>query len=372
MVALVERESSWPWLSGVALRVLAAVLDGVALAALLVLTVWASAWSRPVSPGSTPAPLWVLPVVALLWAVYLTVPTWRGATLGMRAVGLRIVRVGRQERLGFGRSAVRSLALVAVVLGLLAVRWWLVPLYLALMVLTAARRLPHDVLAGSVVLGTFGGVGSATEHLAPTQDLADLDPAEARDLLEDMGRMERDVRGDLHIPSVAVLTLGVLGLGGAAVALPDDMFSAWSFLYWAVAAPAGLILVLVLSVLVQRRAGIRRSRGWLVAATLVMLVAAVVAAFTPFGPVLVGLAFLAVAAHERSRLVGVAATAFAVVMGIQQLTGWFAYSLIANRIPGTALGDLTSEHGSAVVEGLIGAVLVVVGLVAYRSERAGR
>jgi RDD family len=374
MVAFVEQEPSQLRVSGVGLRALAAVLDGVALAALFVLPAWIYLWNQPVSPQdtSTPASAWFLPVAALLWAVYLTVPTWRGATLGMRAVGLGVVRAGTQERLGFGRSAVRSLALIAVVWALFAVRWWLVPLYGALMVLTAARRLPHDVLVGSAVVRTFRGGGAAGTALARTQGLADLDPAQARALLQDMGRVERAVRADLHVPSVAVLTLGVLGLAGATVALPDHGLSPWSLLYWAVAAPAGLILVLVLSVLVQRRAGIRRSRGWLVAATLVMLAAAVVGAFTPLGPALVGLAFLAVAAHESSRLVAVAAAAFAVVVGIQELTGWFAYSLISNRIPDTALGDLMSQHGSAVVEGLVGTVLLVVGLVAYRSERAAR
>jgi uncharacterized RDD family membrane protein YckC len=368
MVALVEQEPYRVQISDVALRVLAAVLDGVALAALSVLIVWASVWGQPVSPGPQPAPVWVLPVVALLWAVYLTVTTWRGGTPGLRAVGLRVVRAGTQDRLRFGRSTVRSLAVIAVVWALLAVRRWLVPIYGALMVLTAARRLPHDFLAGSAVVRTFARGGTAGAALARPQGLSDVDPAQARHLLDDMGHVRRAARADLHVPSVAVLTLGVLALGGAGVALVSRSYSLWSALYWAVAAPAGLILVLVLSQLVQRRAGIRRSQGWLVAATLMLLAAAVVGSFFFLGPAIVGLAFLGVAAHEGSRVLAV----FAFVVGIQELTGWFAYSLVSNRIPGTALGDLMSQHGTAVVEGLVGAVLLVVGLLAYRSERAAR
>ena len=200
-----------------------------------------------------------------------------------------------------------------------------------------------------------------------------MSEGDARSLLHELRLVERAVRADLHVVSAAVLTLGLLALGGAAAALTDGRFSPWSFVYWGFAAPAGLVLVVALSTLAQRRAGIRRGRGWLVAALAVMVVAALVGVFTPGGgPALVGLAFCAVAAHERSPLLGISAVALAVVVGIQELTGWFAYSLVSNRFPGTAAGDLMAAHGTAVVEGLLGVVLVVVALLAYRSERAVR
>src|SRR5919202_1782588 len=87
---LLDRHPAPSRLARGGLRLLGAALDAVALAAIAVLIGWAYLWNRPVDGTIAPAPAWYLPLVGVVWAGYLTVGSWRGATPGMLAVGLRV------------------------------------------------------------------------------------------------------------------------------------------------------------------------------------------------------------------------------------------------------------------------------------------
>jgi uncharacterized RDD family membrane protein YckC len=95
-------------------------------------------------------------ITAVLYVVYSTVlcGSPRGQTVGMRAVGVRAVREGSLEVLGYGRALVRAvvegvlrlLELISVVLGLIWLLDMLFPLW------DKKRQTLHDKVAGSVVL----------------------------------------------------------------------------------------------------------------------------------------------------------------------------------------------------------------------------
>jgi uncharacterized RDD family membrane protein YckC len=365
-------------------RALAALLDGVIGYMVLFVTYVAAVWNVRPGPQDTwvtpSAPAWLGPTVLVTLAVYLTLTTWRGATVGMRALDLRVVRVDGTGRLGPGRSAVRGVALLAVLTALFAVHPLLVPVYGLVMFLIPRRRLPHDLLVGSVVVrATPGAPDDVAPQVPSSSSLRSgaLDPAQARSALEDLGRVADRVRDDLRLAAVPVLVLGLIALGGALVSLLGDQsplgerLSTLSLAYWAAAAPAGLVAALVWSRQLQRRTGVRPDPGWLVAIAVVAAAAAVAALIIPFGPVLVGLAFLVLAVHERSLLVAVCAVGFTVVVGVEHAVRFVSFSLFSNRIPGTGVADFMTRYGASVVGVTVGIVLLTVGTLAYR-HRATR
>jgi len=95
-------------------------------------------------------------ITAVLYVVYGTVlcGSARGQTVGMRAVGVRAVREGSFEVLGYGRAMARAvvegvLRLIELFFVLLGVIWlldMLFPLW------DPKRQTLHDKIAGSVVL----------------------------------------------------------------------------------------------------------------------------------------------------------------------------------------------------------------------------
>ncbi len=95
-------------------------------------------------------------ITGLLYVVYGTVlcGSRRGQTVGMMAVGVRAVREGSLEVLGYGRALARALVegvlrlleLVSLVLGLIWLLDMLFPLW------DKKRQTLHDKVAGSVVL----------------------------------------------------------------------------------------------------------------------------------------------------------------------------------------------------------------------------
>jgi uncharacterized RDD family membrane protein YckC len=95
-------------------------------------------------------------ITAVLYVVYGTVlcGSARGQTVGMRAVGLRAVREGSFEALGYARALVRAvvegvLRLIELLFVLLGVFWlldMLFPLW------DTKRQTLHDKVAGSVVV----------------------------------------------------------------------------------------------------------------------------------------------------------------------------------------------------------------------------
>jgi uncharacterized RDD family membrane protein YckC len=95
-------------------------------------------------------------ITGVLYVVYGTVlcGSSRGQTVGMMAVGVRAVRAGSLETLGYGRALARALVegvlrlvdLVFFVLGLVWLLDMLFPLW------DSKRQTLHDKVAGSVVL----------------------------------------------------------------------------------------------------------------------------------------------------------------------------------------------------------------------------
>ena len=95
-------------------------------------------------------------ITAVLYVVYGTVlcGSARGQTVGMRAVGVRAVRDGSFEVLGYGRALARAVVegvlrlveLISVLLGVIWLLDMLFPLW------DTKRQTLHDKVAGSVVV----------------------------------------------------------------------------------------------------------------------------------------------------------------------------------------------------------------------------
>lgn len=360
-------------------RAVAVVLDGAIGYTVLVAMSWLVQRIVPPSPaGPGQTPNWVPPVALVVLAAYGAVSTWRGATLGMRAVDLRLVDDRDAGPVEFWRCTGRSGILLTALVALYAIDPWLVPAYGLLMFQNDARQLPHDLLTRTRVVhphrvtGAAGGPGRDTASADPvgSATVATLDPEQARSLLEELTGVMRRVRGDAHGSSVAVLILGAIAIGGALVALTEGDLSFLSFGYWALAAPSGLLLIRWWLRRVQRRAGIRPAQGWLVTITVIAAVAPFVGNLFPYGAFTVGLAFLAVAVHERSRLTAATAVGFGVVVGLEQPWRFISSSVFANRFPGTSIGTfMGGDHGTSAVYAGLGIVLLVVGAITLRGDR---
>jgi hypothetical protein len=207
-----------------------------------------------------------------------------------------------------------------------------------------------------------------------------VEPRAATSLLADLERLRRSVRSDLHTGSVPLLTLGLMALGGGVVAAATG--STWSggqsgaaFLvrpvYWAVATPVGPLVAMLWFRAVRRRAGLGFDARWLVALIVIAVVVALVGVVLPVGPALAGLAFLVLAVHEESPSAAVGALLLAVVVGIEELTRFFSFSLVSNRFPGTSAASFADDYGSAVAYAVLGIALLGAGLLALRHENAG-
>ena len=135
--------------AGYGFRVMAAVIDGLVLYAIIFVTqvIWLNAAHVSAAPEIPAPPLFIAACVAG-FALYLVTTTAGGHTLGMRAVGLRIVRSDGLTGLGVRRALVRTLVLLLTIwlLG------WAHPLLVVAsslwMLSNSRRQMLHDQIAG--------------------------------------------------------------------------------------------------------------------------------------------------------------------------------------------------------------------------------
>ncbi len=355
--------------SGLGARSGAALLDLLVAYAILVTTSWA--WMFFADPSAIaderPAPWYVTAIVAGLVWLYLTGTVAGGRTLGMRVARLRVLRADNAGSPGTARAAGRSLVLVAVCLLLLQVHPVLVVAYPLLMLVIPDRRLPHDLVAGTVV----------TSAVAPTAAAAvqpisqHLDPGQARNLVADLDNLRRRSASDLHRASVPLIVLGLLALAGAAVeGLRDGDLFVLGWLFWVAAGPVGLLVTAWWYRRFRLRDGAGPGEADIVVIAVLVGCAALAGAFLPLGAVITAAGFLAVAVTRRSRVLAAAAIVFGVVVGLEQ--PFHALSLgIGDNAPHLPVAGLVEAYGTSGIFAVLGMVLLLAGSLALRREQAG-
>jgi uncharacterized RDD family membrane protein YckC len=354
--------------AGYSYRARAAVLDCLVLYAMVIVirTIWFVIEQPQVATQNEP-PL-VYAVIVVVIGIYVLATTALGRTLGMRALGLRIVRRDDGAALGPLRVLSRSFALLLVVGLLLWVQPALVVAYSLWMLFNTNRQMPHDQISGTVVIRTTPSVVTHKTAGTALPLLGKLEPPQAHALLEDLEQVRRRARGDLHAASVPLLVLGLLAVGGALADLSDPMMV--TMFYWRFAGPAGLLVTALWFHRLQRRNGAGTGAGPLVTITILITCVAVASGFLPIGGVITAVGFVALAVTQRNRVLAAAAVIFGLVTAAQQPFGFISNS-VYNRIPAaTGLGIL-EYHGSAVVYAILGSLLLGVGVRAFRQERAG-
>lgn len=357
--------------AGYGFRVLAALLDGLVMYAIIVVVGWGWLFSldsgayTPEGPLPVPTPIAIL--VAASLALYILVTGVLGRTLGMLAVALRIVSSdgSAPSRLGMlGRAVV----LVAVVVGLF---WFnrleVLPAYSLWMLFNSKRQLPHDQLFDTIVIRRRGPRATWKDVEMAETNVGELQPRQAQTLLDDLDHVRRRARGDLHAASVPLFVLGLLAVGGALVEWDRSLVS---FLYWALAGPLGLIVTAWWFRLLQHRRGVGTGVGPLVAITILVICATIASGFFSLGGLFTGIGFLAVALTQRSRIVAVAAAIFGLVTGVEQPLRAISTG-ITNNFPDFSANDFIRDHGSAVIFAVLGVLLLAAGAVAFRRERIG-
>ena len=350
--------------AGYSYRARAALLDCLVLYTIVILVSWT--WLVIAQPRGAvqnePPLVYALNVVVI--GMYVLATTALGRTLGMRALGLRIVRREDGAALGPPQVLSRSFVLLLVA-GLLSwVHPALVVAYSLWMLFNTDRQMLHDQIVGTVVIRTTPPVVIPKTADIALPSLGKLEPPQAQALLEDLAQVRRRARGDLHAASVPLFVLGLLAVGGALADLSDPMMV--TRLYWTFAGPAGL-LVTALWFQRLRRNGAGTGAGPLVTITILTTCAAVAFGFLPIGGVITALGFVALAVTQRNRVLATAAVIFGLVSAAQQPFGFISNS-VYNRVP-NALGIL-EYHGSAVVYAILGSLLLGVGIRAFRQERA--
>lgn len=365
--------------AGYGLRLAAALLDG------LLLTVIAFAASFPAaimmeseSHGSgglfdLPVPFTIL--VAALVGLYITVSGALGRTLGMWATGLRITGADGGEP-GRGRLLGRAAALIFVLAAVVFLHegvgapWGLVPLVLlaySMWALTNARRqLPHDQLAGTVVVRQIAAPVSQQTLDKVRVHYDDLPTPEAKMLLGDLQQVRRRARGALHLASVPMLFLGLIALGTAAVSWDgaDPSFGA-NTIYLTLAAPAGMAATAWWFHRQQRSRGAGTGARSAVIITSFVTLASLLTFVLPTIGVITGAGFLAMAIIQRSLALGGAAVVFAVITSLEQPWGVLSNALSNSVVP----FDFLSVHGTVTVFTALALVLIVAAAVTFRRER---
>jgi uncharacterized RDD family membrane protein YckC len=354
--------------AGYSHRARAALLDCLVLYTIVILISWI--WlviAQPrVAVQNEPPLVSALNVVAI--GIYVLTTTALGRTLGMRTLGLRIVRRDDGGALGPLRVLGRSFVLLLVTGLLFWVHPALVVAYSLWMLFNTNRQMLHDQIVDAVVIRTTPSVVTAKSAGTALPSLGKLEPPQARALLDDLDQVRRRARGDLHAASVPLFVLGLLAIGGALADLSDAMMV--TRLYWTFAGPAGLLVTALWFHRLQHRHGAGTGAGPLVTITILITCAAVASGFFPIGGVITAIGFVALAVTQRNRVLATAAVMFGMVTAAQQPFGFISNS-VYNRIPdATALGIL-EYHGSAVVFAILGSLLLGVGVRAFRQERAG-
>jgi len=348
-------------------RARAAALDCLVLYTIVTLIgwIWLAIEQPRVAVKNEPPLVSALNIVAI--GIYVLATTALGRTLGMRALGLRIVRRDDSAAVGPLRVLGRSFVLLLVAGLLFWVQPALVVAYSLWMLFNTNRQMLHDQIVGTVVIRTTPSVATPKTAGTAHPSLGELEPPQARALLEDLDQVRRRARGDLHAASVPLFVLGLLALGGALTDLSDPMRA--TMFYWTFAGPAGLLVTALWFRRLQRRHGAGTGAGPLVTITIFVTCVAVASGFFPIGGVITAVGFVALAVTKRNRVLAAAAVIFGLVTVAQQPFGFISNS-VYNRIPAaTGLGIL-EYHGSAVVYAILGSLLLGVGVRAFRQERA--
>ncbi|MDQ1537244.1 MAG: hypothetical protein QOE58_1637 [Actinomycetota bacterium] len=362
--------------AGYRYRVVAALLDCLVLYTMIILIFWSWLLIAQPQDGTPAAPPLVSALIVVFIGTYVLVTTARGRTMGMRALGLRIVRSDNGAALSPLRVLSRSVVLVVTIGLLLWVDPTLVVVYSLWMLFNTKRRLLHDQITGTVV--TRAASSAVNPETSETDGgalpfLGKLDPPQAQALLNDLDQVRRRAQGDLHAASVPLFVLGLLAVGGAVANLSDNFSSPSmlvNLLYWALAGPVGLVVTALWFRRLQRRQGAGTGAGPLVTITILVTCAAVATAFFLLGGVVTAVGFLALAFTQRNRILATAAVIFGLVTGAQQPFHFISNSVI-NRFPDSSVSGVLEDHGSAIVYAVLGLVLLGVGASAFNRERIG-
>lgn len=356
--------------AGYPFRAVAALLDGLVIYAMIIVIFWS--WIAITAPQSAmpeaPPLLTALGVAGI--GLYVLATTALGRTLGMLAVGLRIVRSDGGAALGPRRVLGRSLVLFLAT-GLL---YWahpsLVVGYSLWMLFNAKRQMPHDQVAGTVVIRTAALTATQTTDGAAQLFLGEVDPPQAQALLDDLELVRRRARGDLHMVSVPLFALAMIALGYAVAGWETfGGFYPFSLLFGALAGPIGLLLTAGWLHRLQRRQGVGAGVGPLVVIMIFVTCAAVVSGFFPIGGVITAVGFLALAFSQRSRVLAAAAVFFGIVAGAEQPMHAISNGVYNNFPKASAVG-IIEDHGSAIVFAILALLLLGAGAAVRRQERA--
>jgi uncharacterized RDD family membrane protein YckC len=358
-----------PAVAGYRYRASAALMDCLVLYTMIFVigTSWLIIARIPAGPA-VEAPPQVSALIYVVIGIYILATTALGRTLGMRAMGLRIVRSDNGAALDPIRVLSRSLVLLLVAGLLFWVHPALVVAYSLWMLFNTKRQMMHDQIVGTLVTRRAPSVVLAKTAPVAQPSLAKLDQPQARALLDDLDQVRRKARGDLHAASVPLFILGLLAIGGALADFSNSMMV--SMLYWTFAGPVGLLLTAWRFHRLQRRHGVGTGASPLVPITILVTCAAVAYGLFLAGGVIAAIGFVALAITQRNRALATAAVIFGLVTGAQQYFGFISNS-VYNRIPNASALTLLEHHGSAIVFAILGLLLLGVGVRALRQESTG-
>lgn len=194
-----------------------------------------------------------------------------------------------------------------------------------------------------------------------------MDSATAKEMLGDVGAVQRRVKGDRRATSVPLIVFGSITLIAAVI---EPMVDWAGTLALFLLAPVGFLSV----ALIYRRREIAfglggRERAYTVAAISTLLLLPILGlALGSYA--LVGIALIIIAMLQRNLQLAIWALVFGVVGGLEHL------SLISNRLYSLTdtLGIYRSNDGyfswsSSLVFGILGLALIVGGLLAQHAER---
>jgi intracellular septation protein A len=194
-----------------------------------------------------------------------------------------------------------------------------------------------------------------------------MDSATAKEMLGDVGAVQRRAKGDRRATSVPLIVFGSITLIAAVI---EPMVDWAGTLALFLLAPVGFLSV----ALIYRRREIAfglggRERAYTVAAISTLLLLSILGlALGSYA--LVGIALIVIAMLQRNLQLAIWALVFGVVGGLEHL------SLISNRLYSLAdsLGIYRSNDGyfswsSSLVFGILGLALIVGGLLAQHAER---
>jgi hypothetical protein len=194
-----------------------------------------------------------------------------------------------------------------------------------------------------------------------------MDVATASEVLDEVGAVQRRVRGDRRATSVPLIVFGAITLIAAVI---EPMLDWAGTLTLFLLAPIGFVSV----ALIYRRRQIAfgvggRERAYTVAAISTLLLLPILGlALGSYA--LIGLALVIIATLQRNLRLGIWALVFGLVGGLEHLF------LISNRLYSLAdtLGINRSKDGyfswsSSLVFGILALALIVGGLLARHAER---